>query len=119
MYKYKIGPVYIGLEHLNQNNLSSQMELFHVNTQYLDRIYTIYYVNKIKKTYNHENRKQPIEMSFYGEENNYAYLTLSYENIKVQKKSSIKFEKALTTPLTQERIVQQLSKDATKIIKKS
>ena len=51
MYKYKIGPVYIGLEHLNQNNLSSQMELFHVNTQYLDRIYTIYYVNKIKKTY--------------------------------------------------------------------
>lgn len=67
-------------------------------------------IDKIKKTYNHENRKQPIEMSFYGEENNYAYLTLSYENIKVQKKSSIKFEKALTTPLTQERIVQQLSK---------
>lgn len=67
-------------------------------------------INDLKQTYNKIYRKQPIKMLFQAHIDQPAKLILEFGSFRVEKKSILKVEKALKTPLSEERISSQLSK---------
>lgn len=67
-------------------------------------------IKELQKTYEKENVKQSVDMFLSAYINEYPSLTLTYQDHQVTVTSSMKAEKAIKTPLDEQRIIQQLSK---------
>ena len=64
----------------------------------------------LQKTYQNQEVNLPISMTFYAHAYRPAMLTVKYKDIKVTKKSDEIVEQALKTPLSRDRVQEQLSK---------
>ena len=67
-------------------------------------------VDIIRKSYQKESIHLPVSMHFYAKYQQPAMLTIKYKDIVISKKTNEFVERALKTPLTQERVREQLSK---------
>ncbi|MEG0591839.1 MAG: DUF3656 domain-containing protein [Coprobacillus sp.] len=67
-------------------------------------------INELQKTYNKDYKKLPITMDFHAQVNDYAKLTVNYKDYSVECLSTTIVEEASQTPLSKERIIEQLSK---------
>lgn len=67
-------------------------------------------IKEMQQTYQKENCHLPIQMIFEGKINKSPQLTIQYQNYLIQKESKLIIEEANKTPLTKERIIQQLCK---------
>lgn len=67
-------------------------------------------ISDIQKTYEKENIKQPIKMIFRGEKGRKAKLVIIFNQLRIERESDVCFEEAKQTPLSKDRIIQQLSK---------
>lgn len=67
-------------------------------------------IKRLQQTYQKEYRKSGIDMDFVGHLHDHPILKVKYKDICITKESSLICEKALKTPIDQERIKKQLSK---------
>lgn len=67
-------------------------------------------IKELKETYSNDHIKHDITMDFYAYFNQKATLTIKYKDISITKESTVSVEKALKTPLDEQRIIQQLTK---------
>lgn len=67
-------------------------------------------IKKLQKTYQEHEIQLPIVMNFQAHINQQAKLSIQYKDIFIYKNSDCLVEKAIKTPLSKERIIEQLSK---------
>ncbi|MBS5112483.1 MAG: U32 family peptidase [Coprobacillus cateniformis] len=108
-----VNKIYLNKKLVNQGKKGNTVEIefdFPVSKGLVRKTIDKQVIEKMQKTYDKEYRQSAIKMSFYAHIGQNAQLTVEQGDYQITVKSPSLVEKALKTPLDEQRIKKQLSK---------